>query len=81
MIDEKLLSIVSMLWEGGRQEVDLSLRIGLVRDRQCAIRKQLMTTKGGSGLMIRAIIRLIKRFVMRLLNKHLHRTRNSSTSY
>ena len=33
-----------------RQAADLSIRIGLVRDRQSVIRKPHMTTKGGSGL-------------------------------
>jgi hypothetical protein len=33
-----------------RQEADLSIRIGLVRDRQRVIRKLHMTTKGRSGL-------------------------------
>jgi hypothetical protein len=56
----------------GRQEVDLSIAIGLVRDRQCAIQKQHMTTKGGSGLMTGVIIQLIKRFIMRLPNIYTH---------
>lgn len=43
-----------------RQEADLSIRIGLVRDRQHVIRKPHTTTKGRSGLTTNVIIQLIK---------------------
>jgi hypothetical protein len=69
-----------MHWEGGRQEVDLSIPIGLARDRECAIQKQDMTTRG-SGLMTPAIIQLIKPFIMLLLNIHTHVTNRNVTKW
>ena len=43
-----------------RQAADLSIRIGLVRDRQSIIRKPHTTTKGRRGLTTQVIIQLIK---------------------